>query len=64
MPPIRRHFRLALLAFLVAFALLIGNTAAGLAGGLTRSLAFTATAGVSALAKIAGLKGFDMFHNE
>ena len=56
----RRHssgFR-NLLVF--AFALLIGNAAAGLASGLAGSLAFAATA--LACAKLTGLESFDMFH--
>ena len=44
-------------------ALLIGDTAAGLAGRLAGSLALAATAVLSAVAQIAGLNSFDMLHN-
>ena len=52
MPPIPAAFPEL---FLVAFALLICNSAACLASGLARSLALAATAVFSALAKILGL---------
>ena len=51
-----------LLAFLLALALLISNTAAGLASRLTRGLALAAAAVLSAVAQVAGLDGLDMFH--
>ena len=54
---------LELLAFLGALALLIGNTAAGLASGLARSLALAAAAVLCALAQIAGFNRLDMFHD-
>jgi hypothetical protein len=53
-----------LLAFLFGgvFALLIGNAATGLAGGLAGSLAFTAAAVFGALAKVTRFQRFDVFH--
>ena len=51
-----------LLAFLSAFALLVCDTAAGLACGLAGSLALAAAAVLCALAQIAGVQSFDMFH--
>ena len=54
--------RLQLLAFLGALALLVCDTAAGLAGRLAGSLAFAATAILRAVTQIAGLDGLDMFH--
>ena len=54
---------LELLAFLSAFALLIGNTAAGLASRLARGLAFAAAAVLCAVAKVASFKSLDMFNN-
>ena len=50
-----------LLAFLV-LALLISYAAAGLASRLARGLAFAASAVLSAVAKVASFKSFDMFH--
>ena len=63
MPPQGGIFRLAhkLLVILV-FALLIRNTAAGLASGLTRGLALTATAVLRALAKILRFQSLNMLH--
>jgi len=46
-----------------ALALLICNTAAGLAGRLAGSLAFAATAILRTVTQIAGLDGLDMFHS-
>jgi hypothetical protein len=64
MPPESAAFRnLQLLALLCAFALLIGNTAAGFASGLTGSLAFTTAAVLSAFTQIAGFNSLNMFHN-
>ena len=51
-----------LLAFLGAFALLVCDAAAGLACGLAGSLALTAAAVLCAVAQIAGVQSFDMFH--
>jgi hypothetical protein len=48
---------------LLALALLIGDTAAGLASRLAGSLALAAAAVLSALAQVAGLDGLDMFHD-
>ena len=44
-------------------ALLVGNTAAGLAGRLAGSLAFAATAILRALAQVPGLDGLDVLHD-
>ena len=52
---------LQLLAFL-AFALLVCDTAAGLASGLAGSLAFAATAVLGAFAQITSFDGLNMFH--
>ena len=54
---------LQLLAFLGALALLVCDTAAGLAGRLAGSLALAAATVLSAVAQIAGLDGLDMVHN-
>ena len=56
-----RHFigRSLLLSVL---ALLVGDAAACLAGGLAGGLAFAAAAILGALAQVPGLKGLDMFH--
>ena len=54
---------LALLALLGALALLVGNTAAGLASGLAGSLALTAAALLCALAEIAGFNSLDVLHD-
>ena len=61
MPPIRWAFLSVLLLF--AFALLVSDTAACLASGLARCLAFAATTVLCALAKILSFNCFDMFHN-
>ena len=57
-PDGRRLFALCLL-----FALLIGDAAAGLAGGLAARLAFAAAAVLGALAQIAGIQSLDVLHN-
>ena len=44
------------------FALLVSNSAAGLASGLAGCLAFAAAAVLLACAEIAGLDGLDVFH--
>ena len=59
MPPNRRHFGYVQLLIL---ALLICDTAAGLASGLAGSLAFAAAAILRALTQIAGLDGLNVFH--
>ena len=51
-----------LLAFLLALALLVSNTAAGLASRLAGSLALAASAVLCALAKVLGLDSLDMLH--
>ena len=48
---------------LFVLALLIGNTAAGLASRLTGSLALAATAVLGTLTQIASLDGLDVFHS-
>ena len=48
---------------LLALALLIGDTAAGLASRLAGSLALAATAVLGAFAQITGFDGLDMFHD-
>ena len=63
MPPFATAaFPYVQLLFLV-LALLIGDTAAGLASRLAGSLALTAATVLSTVAQIAGLNGHDMFHN-
>ena len=62
MPPIWRHFTLQLLAFLGALALLICNTAAGLASGLAGGLALAAATILSAVAQVTGFNSLDVFH--
>ena len=52
-----------LLALLSALALLVCNTAAGLAGRLAGGLAFAAAAVLGAVAQVAGFNGLDVFHN-
>ena len=47
----------------LALALLIGDTAAGLAGRLAGSLALAAAAVCSAFAQVTGLDGLDVFHS-
>ena len=61
MPPVGGIFT-KLFLLLGLLALLIGNAAAGLAGGLARSLALAAAAGLGALAEVAGLQSLDMLH--
>ena len=46
----------------LAFALLVCDTAAGLACGLAGSLAFAATAVLCGLAKILGSESLDVLH--
>ena len=48
----------------LVLALLVCDTAAGLASGLARSLAFAATAVLCAFAEITSFDGFNMLHNE
>ena len=49
--------------FLGVLALLVSDTAAGLASRLARGLAFAATAVLCAFAKVTSFNGLDMFHN-
>ena len=60
MPPAGGIFTFLLLIL----ALLIGNTAAGLAGRLAGSLALTAAAVLGAVTQIAGFNGDNMFHKD
>ena len=62
MPPDRRHVLQQLFAVLCAFALLVSDTAAGLASGLAGSLALAATAVLCALAQVASFDGLNVFH--
>ena len=63
MPPGSAAFQgMQLLALLSAFALLVCNAAAGLAGRLAGGLALTTTAVLSAVAQVASLDSLDMFH--
>ena len=48
---------------ILVLALLVSDTAAGLASGLAGSLALAAATILSALAQVTGLDGLDMFHN-
>ena len=54
-----------LLGFLcgLVFALLVGDTAAGLASGLAGSLALAAATVLSALTQVTSLKSLNSFHN-
>ena len=54
---------LALFACLCAFALLVSDTAAGLASGLARGLALAATTVLCACAKVTCLNSLDVFHD-
>ena len=54
---------LKLLAFLIAFALLVCDAAAGLAGRLAGGLALAAAAVLGAVAEVAGFQSLDMLHN-
>ena len=63
MPPVTGGiFVERLLALLGALALLVCDTAAGLASGLARGLALAAAALLCAVAKVAGLKRLNVFH--
>ena len=57
----RRHFKNLQL---LALALLIGNTAAGLAGRLAGSLALAAAALLGALAKVPSLDSVNVLHGK
>ena len=61
MPPHAAAF--ILFSVRLAFALLVCNTAAGLASGLAGSLALAATAILCALAKILGFNSLNMLHD-
>ena len=64
MPPEQAAFSmLQLFACLVALALLVCNTAAGLASRLAGSLALAASAVLSALAKVLSFNSLDVLHN-
>jgi hypothetical protein len=51
-----------LLGFLLALALLVSNTAAGLASRLARGLAFAASTVLCALAKVLSFNSLDVLH--
>ena len=51
-----------LLGLLLALALLVSNTAAGLASRLAGSLALAASTVLCALAKVLGLNSLDVLH--
>ena len=66
MPPHGRHdskVRELLALLLLAFALLVSNTAAGLASRLARSLAFATAAVLSAFTQVASFDGLNVFHD-
>jgi len=63
MPPKKAAFKcIGLFVVLFALALLICDTAAGLASRLAGGLALAATAVLSALAKVLCIKSFDTLH--
>ena len=63
MPPNKAAFLfLFLLLLCFVLALLVSDAAAGLASRLARGLALTATAILSAVAKVLGLQSLDGFH--
>ena len=53
---------MSLLALLGVFALLVGDTAAGLAGRLAGSLALAAAAVLGALTQVTGFQSLDVLH--
>ena len=61
MPPYGGIQSISLLS--VVLALLVSDTAAGLASGLARCLALTAAAVLCAFAKVTSFNSFDMFHS-
>ena len=63
MPPGKVAFYIGLLACLLALALLISNTAAGLASRLARGLALAASTVLCALAKVLRFNSLDVLHN-
>ena len=64
MPPYKAAFRGFLLFLLGVLALLISNTAAGLASRLAGSLALAASAVLCAVTQIACFNRFDMLHDK
>ena len=67
MPPKRRHncwpYGLLRAFLLFILTLLIGDTAAGLAGRLAGRLAFAAAALLGAFTQITGIQSLNMFHD-
>ena len=63
-PPEGGAFRYPILFVFGVFALLICNTAGGLASGLAGCLAFAAAALYSAFAEVTGFDSLDMYHDE
>lgn len=59
----RAAFPFCCLLFVLAFALLVCDAAAGFACGLAGSLAFTAAAVLCACAKVLGCEGLDVLHD-
>jgi hypothetical protein len=62
MPPVIKAAFLRQCLLVLVLALLVGNTAAGLAGRLAGGLALAAAAVLGAGAQIAGLNGLNSFH--
>jgi hypothetical protein len=60
----RRHFFCAEKLLVFVFALLVRNTAGGLAGRLAGGLAFAASAGSTALLQVAGFNRLNSFHRD
>ena len=63
MPPYKAAFRGFLLFLLGVLALLISNTATGLASRLAGSLALAAATVLSALTQVTSLKSLNSFHD-
>ena len=63
MPPKKGGTLIGKLFAFLALALLICNTAAGLASRLAGSLALAASAVLCAIAKVLSLNGSDVFHS-
>ena len=63
MPPKKGGTLIGKLFAFLALALLICNTAAGLASRLAGSLALAASAVLCAIAKVLGFNGLDVFHS-
>ena len=55
-------FQMKLLAFLCVFALLVSDSAAGLASGLARGLALATATVLCTVAKVTSIQCLDVFH--